>query len=55
MQFFMKYRDLTDIFKTTIFTKDMTDLITELLAKISRINSWPAAIVLNQILVIQNF
>ena len=51
----MKYRDLPDVFKTTKFTNDMTDLMTEILAKISKINSGPAVTVLNQILVNTTF
>ena len=48
--FFMKFKDLPDVFKNTKFTEDMKDLMTELLSKISNINSGPAVVILNQIL-----
>ena len=51
MQFFIKYKDIADVFQNTKFTKDMIDLMTEILAKISMINSGPAATLLNQIIV----
>ena len=55
MQFFMKFKNLPDVFKNTKFTKDMIDLMTELLAKVSMINSGPSITTLNQILVNTNF
>ena len=57
MQFFMKFKDLPEIFKNTDFKKykDMIYLMTELLRKISMINSGPSSTILNQILVNTNF
>jgi len=55
MQFFMKFKDLPEVFKNTKFTKDMIDLMTELLSKMSMINSGPATTALNQIFINTNF
>ena len=55
MQFFMKFRDLPEVFNNTIFKEDMLDLMTELLARVSTINSGPSSTTLNQILVNTNF
>ena len=55
MTFFIKFKDLPEAFKNTRFTKDMKDLMTELLSKISNINSGPAVVILNQILENTNF
>ena len=49
IQFFNKYKDISDVFGNTKFTSDMIDLMIELLSKISQVNSSPASIVLNQI------
>ena len=49
INFFMKY-DLPEIFKSTKFSKDMIYLMTELLAKISFINSGASSIILKQII-----
>jgi hypothetical protein len=49
MQYFIKFRDIPDAVKNTRFTPEMVDLMTELLAKISNINSGPATTTLNQI------
>ena len=50
MQFFIKFKDLAEAFKNTKFSRDMIDLMTELLSKISMINSGPATTTLNQII-----
>ena len=50
IQFFMKYKDITEVFENSNFTNDMIDLMTELLMKISKINSEPASNILFQIL-----
>ena len=55
IQFFMKFKKLPDVFNNTKFTPDMIELMTELLAKISNINSGPTTIILNQIFVNTNF
>ena len=55
VQFFMKFKDLPDVFNNTKFNSDMIDLMTELLAKISNINSGPITIILNQIFVNTKF
>ena len=50
IQFFMEYKDITEVFENTIFTNDMIDLMTEILMKVSKINSEPASNILYQIL-----
>jgi hypothetical protein len=55
MQFFMKFKDLSEAFKNTKFTKEMIDLTVELLVKVSTINSGPAITTLNQIMVNTSF
>ena len=50
IQFFMKYKDIIEVFENSYFTNDMTDLMTEILMKISKINSGPASNILYQIL-----
>ena len=55
MQFFIKFRDIPDAVKNTRFTPEMVDLMTELLAKISNINSGPATTTLNQIFINTDF
>ena len=55
MQFFMKFRDISDVVNNTKFKPDMVDLMTELLAKISNINSGPATTTLNQIFINTEF
>lgn len=55
MQFFMKFKDLSKAFNNTKFTKDMIDLMVELLVKVSTINSGPAITTLNQIMVNTSF
>ena len=55
MQFFMKFKDLSEAFKNTKFTKEMIDLTVELLVKVSTINSGPALTILNQIMVNTSF
>ena len=55
MQFFMKFRDISDVVNNTKFRPDMVDLMTELLAKISNINSGPATTTLNQIFINTEF
>ena len=49
IQFFTKYRDISDVFENTRFTPDMISLMIKLLSKISQINSGPASDILNQI------
>ena len=55
IHFFLKFKDLPDAFNNTEFSPHMVDLMTELLAKISNINSGPTTIILNQIFVNSNF
>ena len=55
MQFFIKFRDISDVVNNTKFKPDMVDLMTELLAKISNINSGPATTTLNQIFINTDF
>ena len=55
MQYFIKFRDIPDAVNNTRFTPDMVDLMTELLAKISNINSGPATTTLNQIFINTDF
>ena len=55
MQFFIKFRDISDVVNNTKFKPDMIDLMTELLAKISNINSGPATTTLNQIFINTDF
>ena len=55
MQFFIKFRDISDVVNNTKFKPDMVDLMTELLARISNINSGPATTTLNQIFINTNF
>ena len=55
MQFFMKFRDISDVVNNTKFKPDMVDLMTELLSKISNINSGPATTTLNQIFINTEF
>ena len=50
MQFFIKFKDLPEAFNNTKFSRDMIDLMAELLSKISMINSGPATTTLNQII-----
>ena len=49
IQFFTKYRDISDVFANTKFSPDMISLMIKLLSKISLINSGPASDILNQI------
>jgi hypothetical protein len=49
IQFFTKYKDISDVFKNTNFSPDMISLMIKLLSKISLINSGPASEILNQI------
>jgi hypothetical protein len=50
IEFFMGYKNLPEIFENTKFTPDMKSIMTDLLSKISLINSGPSTIILNQIL-----
>ena len=55
IQFFTKYKDISDVFKNTNFSPDMISLMIKLLSKISLINSGPASEILNQIFTNTNF
>ena len=55
IQFFTKYKDISDVFKNTNFSSDMISLMIKLLSKISLINSGPASEILNQIFTNTNF
>ena len=50
IQFFMKYKDLSEVIKNTNFTTDMIYLMVEIMSKIVFINSGPATIILKQII-----
>ena len=50
IQFLMKFNNIIEVFENTNFTFDMIELITELLKKVSKINSDPASIILYKIL-----
>ena len=50
IKFFMKYNNLSEIFKNTRFSKEMNYLMTELLTRISFINSGASSIILKQII-----
>ena len=55
IQFFTKYKDLSEVIKNTKFSPDMINLMIKLLSKISQINSGPASVILNQIFTNTNF
>ena len=55
IQYFIDFDDLQQVFENTRFTKDMFYLMTELLMKISKINSVPASNTLYKILKNTNF
>ena len=55
IQFFTKYKDLSEVIENTKFSPDMINLMIKLLSKISQINSGPASVILNQIFTNTNF
>ena len=55
IQFFMKYKDLSEVIKNTNFTTDMIYLLVDIMSRIVFINSGPATIILKQIIENTNF
>ena len=55
IQYFMNFKDLSITFDNTIFNSELIDLITEILMKLSKINSENASYILYQILKNTNY